>query len=240
VRSRCFPHGDFTCFHGGETTANPRGPKVADGLRLHGFGGHRPRERNVIALAYRVQVLNGFWKLQRRGLRRARIAAARNQQQYKNKRRQSQQIRLHGSNRLTEGMTGVLAVMIDSSRLPISKIYGDKSWSFTMSVSILRTYSASILICSPFFSGASKLISSSTRSMIVCRRRAPMFSVPSFTRKAKCAISSSESLVNSSFTPSVSINAVYCFTSDDLGSVRMRMKSSMVSDCNSTRIGKRP
>src|SRR5260370_325413 len=31
-------------------------------------------------------------------------------------------------------------------------------------------------------SGAEKLISSSTRSMMVCRRRAPMFSVDSFTR----------------------------------------------------------
>src|SRR5258708_1888583 len=76
--------------------------------------------------------------------------------------------------------------------------------------------------------------------MIVCRRRAPMFSVPSFTRKAKRATSSSASGVNSSLTPSVSSSATYCRVSEDFGSVRMRTKSSMVSDCSSTRMGKRP
>ena len=67
-----------------------------------------------------------------------------------------------------------------------------------------------------------------------------MFSVLSFTRKANSAISSRASCVNSSFTPSVSSSAEYCLVSDDFGSVRMRTKSSTVSDCSSTRIGKRP
>src|SRR5581483_4386713 len=89
-------------------------------------------------------------------------------------------------------------------------------------------------------SGARKLISSRTRSMMVCRRRAPMFSVVSLTRKAKRAISSNDSGVNSSFKPSVSSSAVYCFVSEDFGSCRMRMKSSTVSDFSSTRMGKRP
>src|SRR6185312_15590934 len=82
--------------------------------------------------------------------------------------------------------------------------------------------------------------SSSTRSMMVCRRLAPMFSVDSFTRNAKLAISSSASRVNSNLSPSVSSSAVYCFTRDDFGSVRIAMKSVIVSDFSSTRMGKRP
>src|ERR1700722_12821853 len=89
-------------------------------------------------------------------------------------------------------------------------------------------------------SGAWKLISSSTRSRIVCNRRAPIFSVVSFTRNANCAISAIASFVNSNFNPSVSSSAVDCFTSDDFGSVKILTKSFTVSDCNSTRIGKRP
>ena len=57
-------------------------------------------------------------------------------------------------------------------------------------------------------SGASKLISSSTFSMMVCRRRAPMFSVVSLTWKAKLAISSRASGANSSLRPSVSSSAI--------------------------------
>ena len=39
---------------------------------------------------------------------------------------------------------------------------------------------------------------------------------------------------------SVSSKALYCDVSDASGSVRMRTKSSVVSDLSSTRIGKRP
>ncbi|MNY70064.1 hypothetical protein D3C86_2081200 [compost metagenome] len=48
------------------------------------------------------------------------------------------------------------------------------------------------------------------------------------------------SAVNSILTPSVPINALYCSVNEALGSVRMRSKSSVVSACNSTRIGRRP
>ena len=57
-----------------------------------------------------------------------------------------------------------------------------------------------------------------------------MFSVCSFTLKANSAISRSASGSNSRRTPSVSSSAEYCLVSDDLGSVRMRRKSSTVSD----------
>ncbi len=89
-------------------------------------------------------------------------------------------------------------------------------------------------------SGARNEISSRTRSMMVWRRRAPMFSVPSLTRKAKWAISARASGVNSSLRPSVSSSAMDCLVSDAFGSVRMRMKSSTVSEWSSTRTGKRP
>ena len=67
-----------------------------------------------------------------------------------------------------------------------------------------------------------------------------MFSVFSFTRAANFAISARASVVNSSLNPSVSSSAVYCFTSDDFGSVSILMKSSTESVCSSTRMGNRP
>ncbi len=48
------------------------------------------------------------------------------------------------------------------------------------------------------------------------------------------------SSVKRSVTSSVSSSAAYCDVSDASGSVRMRTKSSVVSDFSSTRIGKRP
>ena len=64
--------------------------------------------------------------------------------------------------------------------------------------------------------------------MIVWSRRAPMFSIASFTSAAVRAISRIEASVNRSFTPSVSSSAWYCSVSAFRGSVRMRSKSSAV------------
>src|SRR5438067_13358669 len=61
------------------------------------------------------------------------------------------------------------------------RIYRERSWSLTMSASIFETYTGSMTTFFSFMSGASKLTMSSTRSMMVCSRRAPMFSVFSFT-----------------------------------------------------------
>jgi len=67
-----------------------------------------------------------------------------------------------------------------------------------------------------------------------------MFSVDSLTLVANLAMALTASSVIFSFTPSVSSSATYCLISAFLGSVRMRTKSSSFSDCNSTRMGKRP
>jgi hypothetical protein len=93
---------------------------------------------------------------------------------------------------------------------------------------------------SPWRSGAANEISSSTRSITVCKRRAPMFSTEPLTLTAMSAMASIASSANSSLTPSVCISAIYCLISEASGSVRMRRKSSRVSACNSTRIGSRP
>ena len=89
-----------------------------------------------------------------------------------------------------------------------------------MSASIFVTYGGSMVTFFSFISGASKLMMSSTRSMMVCNRRAPMFSVFSFTRPR---IARSLPMPPGEFQlqPSVSSSAVYCFTSDDFGSVRI-------------------
>src|SRR6185437_7837679 len=91
-----------------------------------------------------------------------------------------------------------------------------------------------------FISGASNEISSSTFSRIVCRRRAPMFSVCSLTIAANRARDATASSVNESFRPSVSSSATYCLISAFFGSVRMRTKSASERELSSTRIGKRP
>ena len=63
------------------------------------------------------------------------------------------------------------------------------------------TNAASIVIVSPVRSEASNQISSSTRSMTVCRRRAPMFSTVELTRTAASAIASMASVLKSRVTP---------------------------------------
>ena len=67
-----------------------------------------------------------------------------------------------------------------------------------------------------------------------------MFSMREFTSVAMRAISATASARISSVTFSVASSAVYCLVSAFSGSVRMRTKSSSVSDSSSTRIGNRP
>ena len=76
--------------------------------------------------------------------------------------------------------------------------------------------------------------------MTVWSRRAPMFSMRSLALAAMRAISLMPSGVNSSVAPSAAHSAAYCLVSAFSGSVMMRTKSSSVSGCSSTRIGKRP
>ena len=93
---------------------------------------------------------------------------------------------------------------------------------------------------SPDRSAAVKLTSSSTRSITVCSRRAPMFSTDPLTLAARRAIAATASSVNSRSRPSVRISATYCLIRLASVSVRMRLKSSSVSELSSTRIGRRP
>src|SRR5947208_1368861 len=119
-------------------------------------------------------------------------------------------------------------------------MYRDRSWSRQMSASRCRTCSASIVSSLPGRSGASNEISSKSFSITVYRRRAPMFSVLSFTRMAISAMASTASGRKWSVTPSVFNSSTYCRTSAFRGSVRMRTKSSRVKGSSSTRIGNRP
>src|SRR6202167_3607916 len=75
-------------------------------------------------------------------------------------------------------------------------MYRLRSWSLTISASCLRTYAASPFTFFLRRSGPSKEISSSSFSMIVCSRRAPIFSDDSFTCAANLATSSSASSVS--------------------------------------------
>ena len=120
----------------------------------------------------------------------------------------------------------------------VSRINRLKSVFLARSPMCCSTKAASILIVSPERSGAAKEISSSTRSITVCSRRAPMFSMLPFTATAMSAMASIASGVKSSVTPSVASSATYCLISEASGSVRMRRKSSRVSARSSTRIGK--
>ena len=88
--------------------------------------------------------------------------------------------------------------------------------------------------------GASNNNSSSTVSKIMCRRRAPIFSIVLFTSNAISASLDTASFVKMTSTFSVASNALYCFNKAFLGSVKIRSKSSLDRSCNSTRIGKRP
>ena len=73
----------------------------------------------------------------------------------------------------------------------------------------------------PMVSGISNKISLSSLLMIVCKRRAPMFSISSLIAKAFSAISSSASLLNSMETFSASINAMYCLVRAFFGSFKI-------------------
>ena len=68
---------------------------------------------------------------------------------------------------------------------------------------------------------ASKLISSSKFSKIVCNLLAPISSISILKLAACVAISSIESVVNSNSIFSVAIKAIYCFIKLDSGSVRI-------------------
>src|SRR6185437_10107498 len=119
-------------------------------------------------------------------------------------------------------------------------MYRDRSSFEARSLRFLSTYSASIEYFSPLLSAASNEMDSNRRSITVCRRRAPMFSVLSFTLKATSASLAIPSPVNSSFTPSVFSIAVYCLVSALWGSERIRSKSLTDNADSSTRIGRRP
>src|SRR5439155_1595586 len=83
-----------------------------------------------------------------------------------------------------------------------------------------------LVIFSPDRSGALNEISSRMRSITVCSRRAPIFSMLVLTRTATSAMASTASGVNSSETPSVCISATYCLINEASVSVRIRRKSS--------------
>ena len=70
---------------------------------------------------------------------------------------------------------------------------------------------------------------SSSRSRTVCRRRAPIFSVLSFTEQAISAMRCTASASKLRDTCSVPSSAVYCSVRDASGSVRMRSNSSIPS-----------
>src|SRR6267154_1753187 len=82
-----------------------------------------------------------------------------------------------------------------------------------MSASCFVTYAASTFTFFFFKSGASNEISSRTFSKIVCKRRAPIFSVCSFTVVANFATVATASSVIFSLMPSVSSSATYCLLS---------------------------
>src|SRR5690606_38677033 len=89
------------------------------------------------------------------------------------------------------------------------RMYRLKSSLRARSARCFSTYSASMRMVCPLRSGASNDTVSSKRSMTVCRRRAPMFSVRSLTSQATSAILATPSSVNSRRQPSVSISAWY-------------------------------
>ena len=93
---------------------------------------------------------------------------------------------------------------------------------------------------SPERSAAAKLMSSTTFSNTVCRRRAPMFSTAPFTSTAASARASMASSVKVRVTFSVASSAWVWRIRLASGSVRMRRRSSRVSAFSSTRIGSLP
>ena len=107
-------------------------------------------------------------------------------------------------------------------------------------ISCFSTKLASTTSLSPRRSSASKLTSSSSFSITVWSRRAPIFSTASLTSAAMRASASMPSSANSIVTPSVPSSARYCSVRLARVDDRMRTKSSCVSAFSSTRIGRRP
>ena len=95
-------------------------------------------------------------------------------------------------------------------------------------------------IVSPFKSGASKLMFSSTFSKIVCRLLAPIFSTLKLTSSANEHIFSIPSSLKMSLTPSVSINAIYWFVRLLSVSVKIFLKCSFLKGFSCTLMGRRP
>ena len=87
-----------------------------------------------------------------------------------------------------------------------------KSAFLARSPMFFSTNAASISIVSPNRSDAVKLTSSRTRSITVCRRRAPIFSTEELTCTAIRATALIASGVNESSTPSVRRSASYWLT----------------------------
>ena len=102
------------------------------------------------------------------------------------------------------------------------------------------TNAASTVTVSPERREAWNDTSSSSFSITVERRRAPMFSVFSFTAEAISASRRTPSGVNTSSTRSVASSAWYWRVRLASVSTRMRTKSSADSEASSTRIGRRP
>ena len=115
-----------------------------------------------------------------------------------------------------------------------------RSASRARSATFARTLSPSKATVWPARSEALKLVSSSTRSSTVCRRRAPMFSTVVLAATAASASAATASSVKVRVTSSVASRAWFWRIRLASGSVRMRTKSSRVRAFSSTRIGRRP
>ena len=67
---------------------------------------------------------------------------------------------------------------------------------------------------------------------MVCKRRAPIFSVVSLTCQAALAMACTPSSLKSIATPSVANNAIYCSVNEAKGSVSILTKSSLLFQIN--------
>src|SRR5690606_35623316 len=113
----------------------------------------------------------------------------------------------------------------------------DRSSSAASPPRCLSTKSPSMTMAVPALArSAAAERSSSSRSLTVCRRRAPMFSVRSFTSQAISAMRRTPSALNATESPSVPSSSRYCSVREALGSVRMRSKSPADRDSSSTRM----
>ena len=108
------------------------------------------------------------------------------------------------------------------------------------SATLSRTASLSKATVWPERSEALTEVSSSTLSITVTRRRAPMFSTAPLAATAASARASTASGVKVRVTSSVACRAWFWRIRLASGSVRMRTKSSRVRAFSATRIGRRP